>query len=81
MPLMPSFGIAGPGAMRGSRSTIRDAPVVTSMAQTTPRVESDASKVVGLSVMRPLRKTASVTTAARLMSGGLEGSSGGKWTR
>ncbi len=59
--------------------TIREAPVVVSMAHTTPKVESAASKVVGLRVVRPLRNTACFTMAVRLTSGGLEGC--GKETR
>lgn len=52
---------------------IREAPVVVSMAQTAPKVESEASKVVGLSEVRPLRNKASSTVAVRPISGGLEG--------
>ena len=73
MPFIPSNGSSGVGAMRGSCMTIREAPVVVSMTHTAPKVESEASKVVGLRVVRPLRKTASFTMAVRLISGGLEG--------
>ncbi len=79
MPFMASTGFAGVGAIRGSLITMRETPVVISMAQTTPKVESEASKVVGLSVMRPLRKTAFLTAAAMLIAGGPRVR--GKWTR
>ena len=79
MPFIPSLGMSVAGSMRLSCSTIREAPLVVSMAQTAPRVESEASKVVGLSVTRPLRNTAFSTTAVTLISGGLGG--WGKWTR
>ena len=73
IPFIPRTGSANVGAIRGSRMAIREAPVVVSIAQTAPKVESEASKVVGLSVVRPLRNKASSTVAVRLMSGGLEG--------
>lgn len=73
-PFTPIFGNARVGTVRGSFIAIREAPVVVSMAQMTPRVESEASNVVGLSVVRPFRNTASSTTATRLISAGLEGS-------
>lgn len=79
MPFIPIFGFEGVGAKRGSLITMREAPVVMSIAQTTPRVESEDRSVVGLSIRNPLRKTASLTCAAILMDGELDDE--GKWMR
>lgn len=63
----------GPGAVvgriSGSEITISEAPIPVLMDQTTPFLESAARRVNGLSVVRPLSKTASGRVAARVMSG------------
>ncbi len=55
--------------MRGSESTLHEAPVRVSMAHTTPLRESAARMVVALRVARPLSSSASGMVAARWICG------------
>ena len=81
MPLIPRVGRGAAGLMSGSLIAMCEAPVRVSMAQTTPLVESDASSVVGVSVISEFKNIASGSVAARLISAELSGELEGKRTR